>query len=46
MVCLPGDVMEFDLQTLLVMKKQMIFKGNWKEVRRINKMIELRKKNA
>ncbi len=38
--------MEFDLQTLLEMKKQMIFKGNWKEVRRINKMIELRKKNA
>ncbi len=37
--------MEFDLQALLEMKRQMIFKGNWKEVKRINKMIELRKKS-
>ncbi len=31
-----------DISTLNEMKKQMAMRGNWKEVQRINKMIEMR----
>jgi len=32
-----------DMNTLMEMKKQMAMRGNWKEVQRINKMMEMRK---
>ena len=35
-----------DIKTLQEMKKQMILRGNWKEVQRINKMIALRMRNG
>ena len=31
-----------DVITLMEMKRQMAARGNWKEVKRINKMIEFR----
>ncbi len=31
-----------DLKTLQEMKRQMVLRGNWKEVQRINKMIAIR----
>lgn len=34
-----------DLKTLQEMKRQMILRGNWKEVQRINKMIAIRLKD-
>ncbi len=33
-----------DLRTLKEMRKQMLVMGNWKEVKRINKMIAIRVK--